>query len=658
MRTVTLEFLRHGSPHGHLLSPLARYMALCGSHEPADVSVPFDHVELLSRLRALDYLPDQKGQQADQLASTAKLMSEFLAQVPGLVAELADSGQGDDSATHLRIIFNASELAILPFELANSAKAFPGAGQALALQPQVPICITREVRRPSSPAIEWPRMPRILFAWSSAGGAVPSVEHQRALEAAIEPWLFHHDPGNEKERQARIDEHLRVIPEVTVEQLLEACACGEYTHIHLLAHGLRIREEERQRYALSLTSTDPGTGPQLVDGPWLASIMRPQVKDRIQSLARPTVVTLCVCNSGDARVGIAAGSSIAHALHEAGIPLVIGSQFPLSMPGSVVLTQVLYESLLAGIDPRLVLIDVRRQLRTRAGMFHDWASLVVYASFPPDIDSQLPKVRLKRASRSVEAALNHADRMTRTMSTLLSGTAETTMSNSGSPEVLETAKSKLRAAMTRMKAVLDLRLADKSEVYGLMGSGYKRKAEILLRASAGSAENTREVLLAAEESLRNYRNAFDANRGQAWALVQCIVLTAALDGANECRPDDLLLARLLSVRDAEGEDRQRKAWARGNLLELGLLYTLRPDLSDADLPGWETNVEELLRSVGPEAAEVHSTRRQLQRWVEFFPEVHRLSFEAKKQPATVDWRPAMDLARQIFERMPEPSRFS
>src|SRR5258708_31987563 len=90
MRTVTLEFLRHGTAHGHLLSPLARYMALCGSHEPADVSVPFDHSELLTRLRTLLYKDSQETREL-QLADTARAMSKVLAAVPGLVADLADS---------------------------------------------------------------------------------------------------------------------------------------------------------------------------------------------------------------------------------------------------------------------------------------------------------------------------------------------------------------------------------------------------------------------------------------------------------------------------------------------------------------------------------------------------------------------------------------
>jgi hypothetical protein len=658
MRTVTLEFLRHGAAHGHLLSPLARYMALCGSHEPVDVSVPFDHIELLSRLRALDPRASGAQQQEDQLAAIAKQMSEFLAQVPGLVAELADPGL-DSAATHLRIIYNANELAILPFELANAAKAFPGAGQSLALQPQVPLCITREARRPSFPAIQWPRSPRILFAYSSSGGPVPWVEHREALERAVEPWVFYYDPDDPNEKRARLEEHLRVLPEVTVEQILEACACGEYTHIHLLAHGIKTDIDERSRYTLSLSAPQAeGGGAELVDGPWLATLVRPNVRGRIEKLVRPTVVTLAACNGADARVGIGAAASIAHSLHEAGIPLVVGSQFPLSGPGSVVLTQVLYEGLLAGVDPRLLLIDARRQLRVRAGRMHDWAGLVAYASFPQDLDRQLPNVRLARAARSVEAALSHADRAAQAASAMLSS-ASRRKTSQPQETLTDAAKEKLRIALDRLERVLSLPLTDRALAYGLLASARKRKAEILFRTSGLHTDGLQEALTALDESGVNYRNAFEADSSQSWALVQCMVLEAALRGAATCDQVEIGLAHLLSLNEMRCEQSQRKAWACGNLLELALLNLLRDGVDrPAASPPWQESVEELVRAVGPRAAEVHSTRRQLQRWVEFFPEVRQAAARARKEVVEPNWGIVKETAAMMFEKMPEPIPFS
>jgi CHAT domain-containing protein/tetratricopeptide repeat protein len=667
MRTVTLEFLRHGPPHGFLLSPLARYMALCGSHQPADVTVPFEHSELLTRLRALLYKDSQVTREL-QLGETAHAMSRVLAEVPGLVAELADPGlNAHPEPTHLRIIFNANELALLPFELATSASAFPGAGQSLALQPQVPMCITREVRQSSSGSIEWPRKPRILFAASSAGGEVPVQEHLLALRAVIEPWMYHYDEQNEDEWQKRISEHLTFLPHASVDDLLAACSSGTYTHIHLLAHGVPMDRDDGRRYGLALHNAGDPTEIDRVDGTRLATLLRPQLKTRIENLARPTVVTIAACDSGNVGSVIGAGASIAHALHETGIPLVVASQFPLSFAGSIVMTQVLYSGLLAGADPRLLLIDVRRQLKVRVRDTHDWASVVAYASFPVDLDRQLPLVRLSRAEFSVEAALNHADRATQASSDLLSsktGSRRTRPGQQDQTKLLEAAKPRLAEAMDRMRAVLDTRVDDKSLIYGRLASAEKRKAEIFWRAA--QQDSNRDVTLGAlEQSRRWYRKAFEADRSQSWALVQAMALSVTLDGRAALNRDEFDLARLLARQDTEANARNRRAWADGMLLELLLLEHFFPAVMPppaAPLPNvsreWPRWIAALLRDAGEDAWEVHSTRRQLGRWVEFFPVVRAEMAARKSEPVEEEWEAVKSLATQMFDKIPEPRQAS
>jgi hypothetical protein len=48
------------------------------------------------------------------------------------------------------------------------------------------------------------------------------------------------------------------------------------------------------------------------------------------------VVTLAVCRGGADVNPIRLGSSLAHRLHELGIPVVVGSQFPLTFSGSAI----------------------------------------------------------------------------------------------------------------------------------------------------------------------------------------------------------------------------------------------------------------------------------------------------------------------------------
>src|ERR1041385_3974014 len=91
---VELQLLRHGPPHNQLLSPLTDYLALCGDHPNTTLRIPLEHAALETRLRALRYF-DSEETRIDQLRETARIASELLAKVPGLIAELSsDAGEG------------------------------------------------------------------------------------------------------------------------------------------------------------------------------------------------------------------------------------------------------------------------------------------------------------------------------------------------------------------------------------------------------------------------------------------------------------------------------------------------------------------------------------------------------------------------------------
>jgi len=674
MRTVTLEFLRHGPPHNQLLSPLTRYMVLCGNHQAADVSVGFEHAQFLTKLRAFQYRETDVNREM-QTAETAAQMSSILAAVPGLVAELADSAAGARPAlTHLRLILSANELALLPFELANAASAFPGAGQSLALQPHVPICITREVRRVSAPYLRWPSTPKILFAASSAGGPIPLDAHMLALRRAIDPWLFHFEYEDEEVRRRTIDEHIRVLTDASVQALVKECASGNYTHIHLLAHGVERESEYGRRYGLALHDSQDPAAVDFVEGSRLAALLRPSLRAHTEDLALPTVVTLASCDSGSVGSVVGAGASIAHALHEAGIPLVVASQFPLSFAGSVVMAEVLYEGLLEGGDPRAVLVRLRRELVARVPKTHDWASVVAYASFPQDLERQLSIIRIRQASRRIEAALNHADFATKMVSLRMKKTGLELQANSKMNT--EATLERLRDAIRRMEDVSSTSSGEKEqqyEVYGLLASAEKRRSEVFWRLAMQSPTTSQsqtptfvahyagKAIDSLRKSLEAYRRCFALDRSQAWALVQAMVLTAILDGGEAISRDEWELSRLLSEEDLKGDDRQRRAWARSNLIELELVAGLVPVLI-ADLSRPKAiiadQIKELLRAVGINSPEIHSTRRQLLRYEEFFqPIAIYAANSAKRLIDILQWGQTVTAASGAFEMLPETTRF-
>src|SRR5207244_2665826 len=108
--------------------------------------------------------------------------------------------------------------------------------------------------------------------------------------------------------------------------------------------------------------SDTGSAMNVVDGETLALACVRTDSTGMQA-HRPTLVTLSTCDSGNIGSVITPGGSIAHALHAAGIPWVIASQFPLWMQASTIATESIYSGLMKGDDPRWVLHSTRQRLR-------------------------------------------------------------------------------------------------------------------------------------------------------------------------------------------------------------------------------------------------------------------------------------------------------
>jgi hypothetical protein len=622
MRTIQLEILRHGPPHNQLLSPLTEYLALCENHPAVTVRLPFEHADFLLRLKALQYKKDAAYRPLE-IEDLARKMTDILSQVPGLIRELAEQSASANETCHLRLILSANELALLPFEITNASQGFAGAGQPLLLQSQAPICVTREVRRVVTERLTWPPppYPKILFAAAAPLATVPLEAHLLVFRQVIDPWVFHFK--DETERRKRIGDHLTVLPSATLRGIEEECASGKYTHVHILAHGVPIEKGDDRRYGLALHDPlDPGK-PDVVEASRLAKALRPPIKDDQGSFARPSVVTLAVCDAGSVGSVVGAGSSIAHALHDEGIPFVVASQFPLSFAGSIVMTKVLYSGLLGGEDPRTLLINLRRELMTKVPGTHDWASIVAYASFPQDMDRELGRIQVDQAFRSLEAAINHVDKK-------LGAATEGNWDDD---------RKRLNAARDRIDRLL--KKDQEPKVYGIVASTDKRLAQILWQIRpdpslpAKDETEVRDRLLSAR---KYYEEAFRRDRSQMWARVQSLAMTAVLRywQTNETLSrEKWQLAELFSHEELRLQDRQRLAWAHANLAEL---YLLSLAMEDAPIAPGEAKkkANEHARAFAdvPDLTwlEIHTTRRQFLRYSSFFscvnPELKKVAAEA------------------------------
>ncbi|NOK34752.1 CHAT domain-containing protein [Corallococcus exercitus] len=641
LRTITLELLRHGPPHNQLLSPLTPYMALCGSHGAQTLYLPFEHREFLLRLRGLRSMAHSS--EVDEarrayLREVGQRLSELLDGVPGLTAELGAWPRGAEGVVHLQLVTSAAELALLPFEAVLSPRGAPAAGLPLALQTDLPVSITRQVRRSTPPCVPWPSRPRILFVTAAPGGLkVPAEEHRNVLLEAIQPWVRPSDEAGKDNS----DELLTVLENASLEALRKACAARDYTHVHLLAHGKPMPGLGGERFGIILHDEAVPDDERVVSGELLATALRGHTETVEGRLSHPAVVTVASCDSANQGSVVEPAGSIAHALHEAGIPFVVASQYPLTGRGSVAMTRGLYTQLLWGADPRVVLHSVRQQLQLLDEPVHDWASLVAYASFPADFDAQLRATQIRSAIDAVKASLRRSELKLRAG-----------QSSEPLQQDLRRARQDLKQAQERLEYASpsgsDANARDdRAEIQGLCGSIDKQLAQFLDRSvpedqRGPSHEECKALLFLARD---HYWRGLMEKPSSHWHATQylslCVILN--MEGKELRRQYNYAcqVARF-SLETARRDD--ERIWGLGSLAELKLLSALLPDCNqEKALSQARRYIQRLLKLAVPGSFAVNSTRRQIERYSTWWER----------------WRPRLaGLARELLQEFPQDSEFS
>jgi hypothetical protein len=591
MRTVTLELLRHGPAHNQLLSPLTPYLALCGNHDAETIHVGFEHIQFTRYIEQLRYA--QGGRMASSaLLEAAREVSRVLESIRSLTAELASSDPEEvRRIVHLRLVLSASELALLPFELATAHSAIPGQGQTLSLQTVAPLCLTREVRRVSATTLLWPHQPRVLVISAAPldVSAVPLREHLAHIKAALATYV-------DVEDEQQLGQHLTVIPEATLEKVREECAANDYTHVHILAHGMeREATGDETRYGLAFHAQEDSSKVDVVSGERLASALRCHLKNHDKRmLSRPAVVSIASCDSANLGTVVAPGASVAHALHEQGIPLVIGSQFPLTIKGSIIMAELLYRRLLAGDDPRVIVHDLRQALHVGCPQSHDWASVVVYAALPLDMEDQLRRARFEQARLALDVVMARADKVRKREENPPPGEQPQSPSREEVTRQLEQAMARFEAAAPQENPK-----GEQMAASGVLGRAWKRvahfKAPNDVANEAVSPERQRrkaEFQTALEKARHYYYECYKMGSNEAWPLVQYLALTLGLGlekepsgelekepggGAAQTVRVSKSFKRLWAAALARAEDNldwgnlRQKSWAHASLAELALL---------------------------------------------------------------------------------------
>lgn len=418
VRTVRVEFMRAGPAHNQLLSPLTPYLAVCDDAEAGVVSVPWEHHTFTRRMRAMRHedLSDDAGErpaQKDRLPELRELgvaMARLLGSVPRFAGTLTGDANGRDTLVRVSLTLSASELAGLPFELAKvpiGPDAFTESW--LSVQSRVPVVLTRRTRNVSIANLDWLDRPRILFiAAGPESGEVPYEAHRSALMTAVRPFTMSPRFGRRarlvtatgataQNQRLTFGDTLTILANATLDGVAQECAQQRYTHVHVLAHGAQDESLGDHSYGLTLHPNDG-----VISGERLASALSGVIDGQLH---RPQVVTLATCDSGRANDPVHPGASIAHVLHQAGIPLVVASQVPLTFDASNLFVEVFYRGLLWGEHPWVLMHRVRSTLHGRLKPSnHDWASLVVYESLPSDLTRTLERAQYLQCRRAIAVA--------------------------------------------------------------------------------------------------------------------------------------------------------------------------------------------------------------------------------------------------------------
>ena len=182
------------------------YVALCGNDGPVTVTIPLEHRHLLNRLERLRYVtegaPVSEAQREAEIIELGSLLGRVLANVPTLNAQLGRASGRENVLVHLQLVVWGSELALVPFEVVTAPEGFPGTGLPLLTQGDVPVTLTREVRRARPLPVEWDRRTAHTLRVGRAAGRVASAGARAPQRAP--PRARTVDPLETDARTARV----------------------------------------------------------------------------------------------------------------------------------------------------------------------------------------------------------------------------------------------------------------------------------------------------------------------------------------------------------------------------------------------------------------------------------------------------------------------
>jgi hypothetical protein len=471
------------------------------------------------------------------------------------------------------------------------------------------VVLTRRVRKRefAERGHPWPAKPRVLFISASpawGGTKVPFDEHHQALREALKPWIEPFRIENFPEAAPDEKSVLYALSEASLEDVSLACKKAydqkkPFTHIHILAHGIsEIQQKWPYNFNFNLALRSDNKEPT-------------KVEDLIHAIKQqsilPNVVTLSVCDSGNMPSTFDKTGSMAQELHVAGIPVVVASQLPLTIPGSEVLTKTFYQSLLSGKDVRLALYDARAELYRCVKDSHDWLSLIAFVELPEGYLDHLADVSLEADLASLKTAQLWADHILQYQ----------IASESGFERVTEIINQRIEALRDKLEKTnaMDSKRGVREENLGLLGSANKRLAELLFQRALIFGDRRVEWLAKSRKALEQayswYKDGSTHNLSHHWTGVQFLSLEAVLTGRIE---NGWIWNAVMHA--AEEEKRNPKEyWALGTIVELWMMGELVGQQSGAEqAKAALIEMKHRVKKFSMDNFPIESTLRQLRRY--------------------------------------------
>lgn len=584
MQSILIEYLRFDDLSTGVLMPEKSYLRLKASEPVGSVTITIGHKELLQKLYDLRYEGDfSQEEKKKKIIELSKLIKSFM----------ADFSSDEEGPVQIDLVLNPSELGLLPFELLLDDQDVPW-----FTKENKEVILTRRIRQKFIAKEEkWPIIPKVLFVYSNptygSFREVPWKEHKGFLKWALRSWI------TEDMEQSDENEVLTIIHNASLldlkNKLSEADQSGKpFTHIHILAHGTEIIEPFDREFGVALSNEDqkPTKVEEFVT-----------IFDDLK--IKPFTVTYCICDSGNFISPISGEKNIVHSTHKRGVPIVIGSQLPLSFAGAKVIVRDFYDSLLGGEDVRRAIHKTRCNLYSSLKDTHDWMSMVAYVRLPEGYTDYLLENNIKRELAALKTIRSNADRLIE--------------NQSGTIDDYDTLINDLNSRIKVLSVQIENDDGNDSqlslEMVGLMGSACKRLAEIYFYKSklsdASSLETQADQRKYLEESMKWYKKASLSNLSHHWSLVQFISLHFVLTGE--------VLGKFINAAEIAIEyaikDNPKEVWAYGSHLELGLLMN-QPE--DKLLETVNKLVDQVNKTEASEKFPLRSMHLQLMRYKEWW----------------------------------------